>query len=67
MQVNLNSLGGYYSDGAKRVAEKLIDAKMVHLVGTDAHSMKHVRYMQKAIASRYFAKLMQLPLINPQL
>jgi protein-tyrosine phosphatase len=67
MQVNLNSLGGYYSDGAKRVAEKLIDAGMVHMVGTDTHSMKHIQFMRKAIASKYFGKLMQLPLINPQL
>lgn len=67
MQLNLNSLGGYYSEGAKRVAEKLIDAKMVHLVGTDTHSMKHIHFMQKAVSSKYFGKLMQLPLLNPQL
>src|SRR5688572_30468129 len=38
MQINLNSLSGYYSEGAKRVAEKLIDAKMVDMAGSDAHS-----------------------------
>ena len=67
MQVNLNSLGGYYSEGAKRVAEKLVDAKMVDLVGTDAHSMKHLNYLQKAQSSKYFGKLMALPLLNSQL
>jgi tyrosine-protein phosphatase YwqE len=67
MQLNLNSLGGYYSEGAKRVAEKLVDAKMVEFAGTDAHSMKHLTFLQKAMASKYFGKLMQLPLRNSQL
>jgi protein-tyrosine phosphatase len=67
MQLNLNSLGGYYSEGAKKVAEKLVEAKMVNMVGTDAHSMKHLHFLQKAMASKYFPKLMELPLLNPQL
>jgi protein-tyrosine phosphatase len=67
LQINLNSLGGYYSEGAKKVAEKLVDAGMVDMVGTDAHSMKHINYLQKAVASKYFGKLMQLPLLNSQL
>ena len=67
MQINLNSLSGYYSEGAKRVAEKLIDAKMVDMAGSDAHSMKHLHYLQKAAATKYFGKLMTLPLLNSQL
>jgi tyrosine-protein phosphatase YwqE len=67
MQLNLNSLGGYYSEGAKKVAEKLVDAKIVDMVGTDAHSMKHLNFLSKAIASKHFPKLMQLPLLNSEL
>ena len=67
MQVNLNSLGGYYSEGAKRVAEKLVDARMVDFAGTDAHSLKHLQFLRKAMASKHFGKLMQLPLRNSQL
>ena len=67
MQINLNSLSGYYSEGAKRVAEKLIDAKMVDMAGSDAHSLKHLHYLQKAAATKYFGKLVSLPLLNAQL
>ncbi len=67
MQINLNSLSGYYSEGAKKVAEKLIDAKMVDMAGSDAHSSKHLHFLQKSGATKYFGKLMALPLINPQL
>ncbi|HSI91279.1 MAG TPA: CpsB/CapC family capsule biosynthesis tyrosine phosphatase, partial [Adhaeribacter sp.] len=67
MQVNINSLGGYYSEGAKRVAEKMVDAGMVAMAGTDAHSHKHLDFLKKAVASRHFAKMMQLPLLNQQL
>ena len=66
-QINLNSLSGYYSEGAKRVAEKLIDAKMVDMAGSDAHSLKHLHYLQKAAATKYFGKLMALPLHNAHL
>ena len=67
MQINLNSLSGYYSEGAKRVAEKLIDAKMVDMAGSDAHSLKHLHYLQKTAATKYFGKLMALPLLNAKL
>ena len=67
MQINLNSLSGYYSEGAKRVAEKLIDAGMVDLAGTDAHSLKHLHYLQKAAATKHFGKLLALPLLNKEL
>src|SRR6478736_301695 len=67
MKINLNSLNGYYSEGAKRVAEKLIDAGMVDLAGTDAHSLKHLHYLQKAAATKHFGKLLTLPLLNKEL
>jgi tyrosine-protein phosphatase YwqE len=67
MQLNLNSLGGYYSEGAKRIAEKLVDAQLVDFAGTDAHSQKHLAFLQKAMASKHFGKLMTLPLRNSQL
>ncbi|WP_375436778.1 tyrosine-protein phosphatase [uncultured Hymenobacter sp.] len=65
LQVNLNSLAGYYSSGAKRVAEKLIDAHMVDMVGTDAHNIKHTHILRdKTLATEYLLKLLELPLLN---
>lgn len=68
LQVNLNSLIGYYSAGAKRVAEKLIDAGLVDLLGTDAHNLKHLENIRtKVLASPYLPKALALPLLNNSL
>ena len=67
LQININALSGYYSQAAKKVAEKLIDLKMVHFLGTDAHHMRHLQILPKAAASPYFKKALALPLRNPQL
>lgn len=65
LQLNLNSLAGYYSSGAKRVAEKLIDAQMVDMVGTDAHNIKHVTILRdRVLSAEYLRKLLELPLLN---
>lgn len=65
LQVNLNSLIGYYSAGAKHVAEKLIDGGLVDLLGTDTHNVKHLENLQtKVLKSGYLAKALALPLLN---
>ncbi|MBT9394973.1 capsular biosynthesis protein [Hymenobacter sp. NST-14] len=65
LQVNLNSITGYYSAGAKRVAEKLIDGGLVDLLGTDTHHLKHLDTLRnKVLASPYLAKALALPLLN---
>ncbi|MDB5263590.1 MAG: capsular biosynthesis protein [Adhaeribacter sp.] len=66
-QININALSGYYSQAAKKVAEKLIDLKLVHFIGTDAHHIRHLDILPKAAASPYFKKALALPLRNPQL
>lgn len=63
-QLNLNSLTGYYSEGARRVAEKLVDQKMVDFVGTDAHHQRHLHTLTKTAATTYFKKVLDLPLQN---
>ncbi|WP_240410403.1 tyrosine-protein phosphatase [Hymenobacter oligotrophus] len=67
LQLNLNSLVGYYSSGAKRVAEKLIDAGLVDFAGTDAHNLKHTNSLQRVLQSEYVGKLLRLPLLNREL
>ncbi|GAA4377682.1 tyrosine-protein phosphatase [Hymenobacter koreensis] len=67
LQVNLNSLVGYYSPAAKRVAEKLIDAGLVDLAGTDMHHLKHTDALRRVLQSEYLPKLLALPLLNSTL
>ena len=65
LQLNLNSLAGYYSPAARYTAEKLIDAKLVDFVGTDTHHLRHTTALAtKTLKSAYFRKLMALPLLN---
>jgi len=66
-QINLNSLSGYYSEAAKQVAEKLVDQKMVHFIGTDAHHTRHLHFLTKTSNMPYFKKVLALPLLNYEL
>lgn len=65
LQVNLNSLAGYYSPGAKKVAEQLIDGGLVDFVGTDTHHLRHTdTLLRRTVPQPYMQKLLQLPLLN---
>mgnify|MGYP005840244843 CR=1 FL=1 len=66
-QINAVSLTGCYSKPVQKLAEKLIDRGVVKLVGTDCHNMGHIELMKQARKTRYWNKLMKLPLLNNQL
>lgn len=63
-QINVSSLSGYYSPGAKKLAEYLISKKKVHFLGSDIHNEKHLKIYQKTIQTRLFQKCRQLDLYN---
>lgn len=63
-QINLLSLIGHYSPMAKHTAEKLIDAKMIHWLGTDCHAPRHLPGLEKAKKTSYYHKALQLNLLN---
>ncbi|MFN8437365.1 MAG: CpsB/CapC family capsule biosynthesis tyrosine phosphatase [Cytophagales bacterium] len=63
-QINILSLSGYYSPEIKKIAEKLIDAKMVNFVSSDCHNIRHLEALKEAIHSKYYQKLLELPLLN---
>ncbi|OGX89874.1 tyrosine-protein phosphatase [Hymenobacter coccineus] len=68
LQVNLNSLAGYYSPAAQKIAEQLIDARLVDFVGTDTHHLRHTSTLgRKVAASPYYQRLLNLPLLNKTL
>jgi protein-tyrosine phosphatase len=64
LQLNLNSLSGYYGPDAKRTAEKLIDNSLVDLVGTDMHHLRHAHALQKCLSEKYLQKTFELNLLN---
>jgi tyrosine-protein phosphatase YwqE len=65
LQVNINSLAGYYSPAAKKVAEQLVDSGLVDFVGTDTHHLRHTEtLLRRTMLQPYMEKLLQLPLLN---
>jgi tyrosine-protein phosphatase YwqE len=63
-QLNISSITGYYSRAAQTAAQKLIDSKYVHFLGSDCHHLQHVKLVEKAQKMNYFQKALSLPLLN---
>lgn len=67
LQLNINSLTGYYSAGVKRTAENLIDKGIIQLLGTDCHHEGHIKLMGDAVYQPHLKKLIESGnLINRQ-
>ncbi|MBC8111285.1 MAG: capsular biosynthesis protein [Verrucomicrobia bacterium] len=64
LQLNLNSISGYYGKAAQVLAEKMIDKKMVHFAGSDCHAHKHIQALEQTIHKKYYQRLTELPLLN---
>jgi len=64
LQINTISLSGYYSKGARKLAELLIDEKAVSFLGTDCHNKKHLEMMGETVDQKYFNRALQLNLLN---
>ncbi|MEP7170436.1 MAG: CpsB/CapC family capsule biosynthesis tyrosine phosphatase, partial [Bacteroidota bacterium] len=67
LQINANSLSGYYGFEAKKTAEKLIEKEMVDLIGTDMHNLTHAEALKKTSKEKSFKKLLEFNLINKHL
>jgi tyrosine-protein phosphatase YwqE len=57
-QLNIASLSGVYGNGAKRMAEKMIDANMIDFISTDLHNTRHLGYINEALKFPYLEKIM---------
>lgn len=51
LQINMNSLSGAYGPQVKNIGEKLIQEKLVKLIGSDAHHVGHLDLMQQSSKS----------------
>ena len=67
MQLNMNSLTGYYGIDAKRIAEKMADNNIVSLLGTDCHHNRHIEALHRGLYEKYLKKLLDTNLVNKQL
>jgi tyrosine-protein phosphatase YwqE len=57
LQLNTNSLAGYYGGAAKHVAEKMIDHDMIDFIGSDLHGQRHLDCLQHVAKEKYLWKL----------
>jgi tyrosine-protein phosphatase YwqE len=68
LQLNVGSLTGAYGPEINKVADWLVDEKIVDLVGTDCHHLKHLDMLQHARRLPKFHELItQDQLINSTL
>jgi len=56
-QLNIPSLGGYYSKPVQKAAKRLVDAGMVDMLGSDAHKMTHLHALQKVRAAKIYSNI----------
>ncbi|MES2559145.1 MAG: CpsB/CapC family capsule biosynthesis tyrosine phosphatase [Bacteroidota bacterium] len=66
-QVNINSLIGYYSPQVQKAAEYLIEHKMVSMIGSDTHGMRHMPVLDLSLKSLNYQNICSLPLLNNSL
>ncbi len=59
LQVNINSLIGYYNKGAQRMAEELINLGIVEMLGSDCHGIRHIESQKKARKTSHYKKALK--------
>lgn len=64
LQLNATSLIGAYGKPVTKMAEKLIEKGWVDLIGSDCHNMMHVTALEEVYRNKFFAKALDLPLMN---
>ena len=68
IQLNINSLTGFYGPEVKATAEKMIEDGVVDLLGSDCHHTGHIALLQDARRKPSLHKALELPnLINREL
>lgn len=59
LQMNINSLSGYYSIATKKIAEQMIDKNMISFLGTDCHHMGHIGLVKEVVYEKHLHKLIE--------
>ncbi|MGL4596925.1 MAG: tyrosine-protein phosphatase [Bacteroidia bacterium] len=66
-QLNINSLTGYYSPATKKIAERMIDERMIDFLGSDCHHLGHQKLMQQVRNNPHLHKLLASGLLKNNL
>ena len=66
-QLNLGSLAGMYSGQVRSTAIKMIRSGYIDFIGTDLHNRTQIKFIQKAMNGKDYARLHNLPVLNNKL
>ena len=61
LQLNTNSLTGYYSPAARMIAMRMIDENLIDFIGTDCHHMRHAESLKHCQKEKYLRKIATYP------
>ncbi|OKS88290.1 tyrosine-protein phosphatase [Mucilaginibacter polytrichastri] len=66
LQLNTNSIVGYYGQSCKQTAQELIDAQLIDFISSDMHHPRHAAAFEDTLREPYLKKLLfdQQPLKN---
>ena len=59
LQMNINSLTGFYSISTKKIAEQMINKNMISFLGTDCHHIGHVDLIKKVVYEKHLHQLLE--------
>ena len=63
LQLNINSLTGYYSPDTRKVAEWLIDNQLIRFIGSDCHHSGHIELLNQVVLLPHLKKLVDSGLL----
>ncbi len=64
LQINMLSLIGYYGPPMQKLAEKIIDRKLIGMFGSDCHNIDHISLLKKVFKTKAYQKALEIPLLN---
>ena len=59
LQMNINSLTGYYSIPTKKIAEQMIKKGIIALLGSDCHHLGHIKSLQNVVYEKSLHTLLE--------
>jgi len=67
-QLNLNSLGGYYSKEVQKIARELVKRGWIDFLGSDVHGQKHIEHFSQNFNAKSIGKILEKnTILNKQL
>jgi len=67
LQININSLSGYYGPDARHFALKMAHSDMIDLIGTDCHHERHLEGLKRGLSEPLMKKITEGNLLNKNL